>query len=80
MQFQADILDSRICRPQIRETTALGAASLAGIAVGFWSGSDELKSRRKIDRVFEPSIDDIRRETLLTGWRKAVGRSRDWAN
>jgi glycerol kinase len=80
MQFQADILDSRICRPQIRETTALGAASLAGIAVGFWSGNDELKSRRKIDRVFEPSIDDIRRETLLTGWRKAVGRSRDWAN
>jgi glycerol kinase len=79
MQFQADVMDGRVCRPEVRETTALGAASLAGLAVGFWKDAGELKSRWKIDRVFEPAIDGAKRETLLAGWRKAVGRSRDWA-
>jgi glycerol kinase len=79
MQFQADIMDGRICRPEVRETTALGAACLAGLAVGFWKGIDELKSRWKIDQVFEPAIPEEKRETLLAGWHKAVGRSRDWA-
>jgi glycerol kinase len=79
MQFQADIMDGRICRPEIRETTALGAACLAGIAVGFWKGPEEVKSRWKVDRVFEPVIGREKRETLLAGWHKAVDRSRNWA-
>jgi glycerol kinase len=79
MQFQADIMGGRILRPGIRETTALGAACLAGIAVGFWKGLDEVRSRWQIDRVFEPVMDGEKREALLSGWNKAVGRSRDWA-
>jgi glycerol kinase len=79
MQFQADIMDGRILRPGIQETTALGAACLAGIAVGFWKGPEEVKTRRKVDRVFDPVMDGKKREALLSGWHKAVGRSRDWA-
>jgi glycerol kinase len=78
MQFQADILDSCICRPVIRETTALGAAFLAGLAVGFWKGREELKRRWGIDKTFSPQMDGEKREKLLAGWHKAVGRSRDW--
>ncbi|MDR0377193.1 MAG: glycerol kinase GlpK [Spirochaetaceae bacterium] len=79
MQFQADVMGGRILRPGIQETTALGAACLAGIAVGFWKGLDEVTARRQIDRVFEPSLDQEKREALLAGWHKAVGRSRGWA-
>jgi glycerol kinase len=80
MQFQADISGCAIVCPVIRETTALGAACLAGLATGFWSGLDEIKSRRKRDTVFNPAMDAEKRETLLAGWHKAVGRSRDWAS
>jgi glycerol kinase len=80
MQFQADIMDGTIRRPLIRETTALGAACLAGLAAGFWEGLEELRSLWRCDRTFEPSMDGARRERLLTGWRKAVGRSLDWAD
>jgi glycerol kinase len=76
MQFQADISGCAIVRPVIRETTALGAACLAGLAVGFWNGLDEVKSRRKSGAVFTPAMDAEKRETLLAGWHKAVGRSR----
>jgi glycerol kinase len=79
MQFQADIMDGRICRPVIRETTALGAAFLAGLAVGFWKGREELKRRWGIDKTFSPRMEGAVREKLLAGWHKAVGRSRDWA-
>jgi glycerol kinase len=79
MQFQADIMDGRICRPVIRETTALGAAFLAGLAAGFWKGREELKRRWGIDKTFTPRMEDAAREKLLAGWHKAVGRSRDWA-
>ncbi|MDR0761086.1 MAG: glycerol kinase GlpK [Treponema sp.] len=79
MQFQADIMGGRILRPGIRETTALGAACLAGIAVGFWKGLDEVRDRWQIDRVFESALDASKRESLLAGWHKAVSRSRDWA-
>jgi glycerol kinase len=79
MQFQSDILDSRISRPVIRETTALGAAYLAGIAVGFWKDLDEVKAMWREDAAFTPRMDAAKRETLLAGWHKAVGRSRDWA-
>ena len=79
MQFQADMIGGNIVRPVIRETTALGAACLAGIAVGFWKDLDEVKSRWKRDAVFTPAMDAEQRETLIAGWHRAVGRSRGWA-
>jgi glycerol kinase len=79
MQFQADIMGGAIRRPVVRETTALGAAFLAGIAVGFWKTRDEVRSRWRCDMTFSPGMDEARRAELLAGWRKAVGRSRGWA-
>ena len=79
MQFQADILNKPVCRPKIRETTALGAAYLAGLAVGFWSGREEIRSLRQTDRLYSPDMDKKQRRQLLQGWHKAVGRSLDWA-
>jgi glycerol kinase len=78
MQFQADILDAVIERPVIRETTALGAACLAGLAVGFWKNREELAEKWKREKAFNPAMETGRREKLLAGWHKAVGRSRDW--
>ena len=79
MQFQADIIGREVRRPAIRETTALGAAYLAGLAAGVWQNTDELKQLWKCDNVFTPAMAAEEREKLLAGWRKAVGRSRDWA-
>ena len=79
MQFQADILDKPVCRPAIRETTALGAAYLAGLAVGVWSGLEELRALRPAEQRYEPDMDEERREKLVRGWHKAVGRSLNWA-
>jgi glycerol kinase len=78
MQFQADIMGGTIRRPVVRETTALGAAYLAGLAVGFWKDRGELVGRWKCDAAFSPAIDPAKREALIAGWRKAVGRSRHW--
>ena len=78
MQFQADIVGRDIVRPVIRETTALGAAYLAGLAAGFWSGLEEISSAREVDRTFIPSMKEERRRALLSGWRRAVERSRGW--
>ena len=80
MQFQADILDMPVRRPAIRETTALGAADLAGLAVGVWSGLEELRSLRTADQLYRPDMEPERRTQLLQGWHKAVGRSLDWAD
>ena len=79
MQFQADILDRSVRRPAIRETTALGAAYLAGLAVGVWSSREEIKGLWMCDNTFSPDMEPARREALLSGWHRAVGRSRDWA-
>ena len=79
MQFQADILNKPVRRPVIRETTALGAALLAGLATGVWSSQEEVKSRMKTDSLYEPAMDEAKRKKLLRGWHKAVGRSLDWA-
>jgi len=79
MQFQADVCGISIIRPAVRETTALGAAALAGITAGFWKDIDELKSRRLGDAVFTPKMNAEKREKLIKGWHKAVGRSREWA-
>ena len=78
MQFQADILNKPVRRPVIRETTALGAALLAGLATGVWSSQEEVKSRMKTDSLYEPAMDEAKRQKLLRGWHKAVGRSLDW--
>lgn len=74
MQFQSDILNSSIVRPGNIETTAMGAAYLAGLAVGFWSGMEELKDIWEKERVFSPSMEGSKRDTLYAGWQKAVGR------
>jgi len=79
MQFQADMCRARIIRPVIRETTALGAACLAGITTGFWKDLNEVKSRWREDTVFSPEMDNEKREKLIAGWHKAVERSRGWA-
>ena len=79
MQFQADMLGCPVRRPVVRETTALGAAYLAGLAVGFWKDQDELKQLWRCDVAFEPKMEAARRESCRRGWAKAVGRSLDWA-
>ena len=79
MQFQADVMDTAIRRPVVRETTALGAAYLAGIAAGFWKNLDEVRTKWQCDMTFTPHMDTERRKELVTGWHKAVGRSQDWA-
>jgi glycerol kinase len=79
MQFQADIMGGTIRRPVVRETTALGAAYLAGIAVDFWKGQDEVRTKWRCDMTFSPGMDKARQAELLSGWHKAVGRSRSWA-
>jgi glycerol kinase len=79
MQFQADILGTTVERPRMRETTALGAALLAGLATGFWGSLDELKSKAVIERVFQPQLDEASRARLYAGWKKAVERTRGWA-
>ena len=79
MQFQADILDRQVLRPAIRETTALGAACLAGLAVGVWQDSSELRSLRQPDIPFQPAMEDTRRAELLRQWHRAVERCRGWA-
>jgi len=79
LQFQADLLDVPVVRPRVTETTALGAAFLAGLAVGFWGGTDELARLWAVDRRFEPGPGAADRERRYAGWQKAVARSRDWA-
>jgi len=79
MQFQADIINCGIRRPAINETTALGAASLAGLGINFWKDRDELKAMRKGGKDFVPSMDKNTRDALLKGWHKAVSRSLAWA-
>ena len=78
MQFQSDILNKPLHRPAITETTALGAACLAGLAVGMWKDREELRQRRLLSQNYQPHMDQARREQLLRGWHKAVGRSLDW--
>ena len=78
MQFQADILGADVLRPRVIETTAMGAAMLAGRAVGVWSDAD-LKNLQAIDREFHPAMDERAREKLLRKWHRAVERSRAWA-
>ena len=78
MQFQADILPTKVFRPSCIETTALGAAYLAGLAVGYWENRDDVKQNWKIDTIFDPAMKQETRDRLWAGWKKAVERSFDW--
>ncbi len=78
MQFQADILDVPVVRPKVSETTALGAAYVAGLAVGYWNGLEDLKRNWGVDRRWTPQMDASRRETIAATWSRAVERSFDW--
>jgi glycerol kinase len=79
MQFQADILGTPVERPEYTETTALGAAYLAGLAVGYWDSKEEVLEKRRIDKTFQPEMEEEEKEKLYAGWQKAVGRSKDWS-
>jgi glycerol kinase len=79
MQFQADILGIPVVRPVVTETTALGAAYAAGLAVGYWRGLDELREKWQEGKRWEPAIDADARAALLRTWKKAVTRTFDWA-
>ena len=78
LQFQADILNREVVRPVVQETTALGAAYAAGLAVGFYGSVEELRSKWKADRVWRPEMAQADRDRLYRGWKKAVTRSFDW--
>ncbi len=79
MQTQADIIDAPVKRPRCVETTAMGAAYLAGLAVGYWASKEDVKQNWAIDRTFDPAIDDAARKERITGWNKAVKNSYGWA-
>ncbi|TCO75186.1 glycerol kinase GlpK [Marinisporobacter balticus] len=78
MQFQSDILKVSVQRPEIIETTALGAAYLAGLAVGFWESKEEIAKKWNVDKTFTPEMNELEKEKLYTGWKKAVNRSLKW--
>jgi glycerol kinase len=78
MQFQADILDASVVRPRVTETTALGAAYAAGLAVDYWQGCDDLVANWQIERRWTPRMRPEERERLYCRWQKAVARSLDW--
>ena len=78
MQFQADILDAPVVRPHCIETTALGAAYAAGLAVGFWKDTQEIVANWRADRRFTPKMNESDRTRLVASWEKAVERSLGW--
>jgi glycerol kinase len=78
MQFQADMVNVPVVRPQVAETTALGAAYAAGLAVGFWQNIDELRANWGQDKEWTPEMDADKRDLLYKGWKKAVTRTFDW--
>ncbi len=78
MQFQADILGVSVVRPQVAETTALGAAYAAGLAVGFWESLDELSENWAVHSTWEPAMDSAEREKLFGRWEQAVERTLGW--
>lgn len=78
MQFQSDILGVPVVRPRVIETTALGAAYAAGLAVGYWQSTDDITANWGVDKRWQPAMDDARRDQLYAKWNKAVARSRDW--
>jgi len=80
MQFQSDILNCNVVRPMVTETTALGAAYLAGLAVSYWKNIDEIQQQWQINKTFKPVMKDEKRNSLIKGWQRAVKASIAWAN
>src|SRR5688572_9483475 len=80
MQFQSDILNCKVVRPKVTETTALGAAYLAGLAVGYWKNINEIQHQWQVEKEFSPSMDEEKRNGLVKGWQRAVKASIAWAN
>jgi glycerol kinase len=80
MQFQSDLLSAAVVRPSITETTALGAAYLAGLGIGFWNGVEELQQYWQKDRVFNPSMDEAKRNDLQKNWKRAVRAAQAWTD
>jgi glycerol kinase len=78
MQFQADMLGCSVIRPEITETTAMGAAYLAGLATGFWKNMDELKQQWQLDRQFDPMMDANLADKMKAEWADAVNRAKSW--
>ena len=78
MQFQADILETLVERPKVIETTALGAAYLAGLAVGFWKSKEEIAEKWAISQAYTPNLTEDKKEKLYRGWKKAVKRAEGW--
>jgi glycerol kinase len=78
MQFQADILNVPVVRPKVAETTALGAAYAAGLAVGFWNNLDDLRANWQVDKRWLPKMDHVTSKALFQSWKKAVTRTFDW--
>jgi glycerol kinase len=78
MQFQADLLGVPVVRPRVSETTALGAAYLAGLAVGYWQNTTEIAAQWQSDRRFTPAMKTAARKKLLAGWNKALARAKRW--
>lgn len=78
LQFQSDMLNTEVTRPKVLETTAMGCAFLAGLAVGFWESTDEIKKIWELDRKFEPKMNETVRDEKLKGWHKAVSRTLNW--
>jgi len=79
MQFQADILNRTVVRPRVSETTSLGAAYAAGLAVGFFQDPDELRKKWAVGQTWKPRLEEVKREKMYQQWKKAVTRSFDWA-
>ncbi len=79
MQFQSDILNTKVIRPKITETTALGAAYLAGLAVGYWKNMEEIQQQWQIDKIFEPAIDEEKRNNFSMQWKRAVKAAQAWS-
>jgi glycerol kinase len=78
MQFQADLLGVPVVRPAVQETTALGAAYLAGLAVGFWRNQKEIADQWKVDHTFEPAMKNSQRQKLREQWSRALDRAKSW--
>ncbi|MBX3252776.1 MAG: glycerol kinase GlpK [Chitinophagaceae bacterium] len=79
MQFQSDMLNTKVIRPEIIETTAMGAAYLAGLAVGYWKDMQEIQSQWQVDKVFAPAMQEVTRNQLAKGWERAINAARAWA-
>jgi glycerol kinase len=79
MQFQSDILNTKVIRPQITETTALGAAYLAGLAVGYWKNMDEISGQWQVEKTFEPQMPSSQKDELIKGWKRAIKAAQVWS-